>query len=213
MEYEIPELNLFMMCKAPRAKAFSQPPEGYSFRLCRRNELEVWKSLHIDDPEQYDEYNKVLSEYINTVYEPKGGEFFNSCVFVCDEKDNPVGTCFIWKAYGVFNTAHWFKVLPGYEGKGLGRALLSYVTGKLSTEDYPVFLHTHPSSYRAIKLYSDFGFELLTEPKIGYRTNDFAESMQILEKYMPEKDFRNLCTTTAPEYFMKAALSSEMQEF
>ena len=30
-------------------------------------------------------------------------------------------------------------------------------------------LHTHPSSYRAIKLYSDMGFKLLTDPIIGTR--------------------------------------------
>ena len=55
-------------------------------------------------------------------------------------------------------------MLNEYEGKGIGRALLSYVMQSLPQNEYPVFLHTHPASFRAIKLYSDMGFKLLTDP-------------------------------------------------
>jgi hypothetical protein len=32
----------------------------------------------------------------------------------------------------------------------------------VTVHEYPVYLHIQPSSFRAIKLYSDFGFSLLS---------------------------------------------------
>ena len=55
-----------------------------------------------------------------------------------------------------------------------------------------VFLHTQPSSFRAIKLHSDFGFAFLTDPIIGYRKNDLEECLTILKEHMPQKDFEKL---------------------
>ena len=213
MDTEIPDLNLFMMCNTLCPSACSPLPSGYSFRLCKRKELEKWKALHIDDPEQYDVYDAILSNYIERVYAPKGNEFYQKCVFVCDAKGRPVGTCFIWKAYNLFYAVHWLKVMPQYEGKGLGRAILSFVLESLPAKDYPVFLHTHPSSYRAIKLYSDFGFKFLTDEVTGYRKNDLVESMFILKERLPTRDYQNLKITSAPQFFLDAALSSAMEEF
>ena len=51
------------------------------------------------------------------------------------------------------------------EGKGLGRALLTEI---LKNAGLPIYLHTQPTPARAIKLYSDFGFKLTTDPIIGY---------------------------------------------
>ena len=213
MSAEIPDLNLFMMCDTFHPSACSTLPTGYSFRHCKKNEIEIWKALHIDDPEQYDAYDAVLSEYIEKVYAPKGNEFFERCVFVCNTEGDPVGTCFVWKAYNLFFAIHWLKILPQHENMGLGRAILSYVLESLPAKNYPVFLHTHPTSYRAVKLYSDFGFKLLTDEVIGYRKNDIAESLPILKEYLPANDYQNLKTTTAPNFFLEAALTSAIEEF
>jgi hypothetical protein len=39
MENEIPDKNLFMMCKKLNTSAFAELPDGYHVRTCRRNEL------------------------------------------------------------------------------------------------------------------------------------------------------------------------------
>jgi hypothetical protein len=95
------------------------------------------------------------------------------------------------------------KVLKGYEDKVIGRALLSIIMKELKEEDYPVYLHTQPGSYRAIKLYSDFGFKLLSDPIIGPRSNDLQECLPILERFMKKKDFNRLQIVKAPAYFLK----------
>ena len=201
------------MCDTLCPSACSVLPKGYSFRHCKKDELETWKALHIDELEQYEAYDAVLSEYIEKVYAPRGNEFFEKCIFVCNAKGEPVGTCFIWRAYNSFPAIHWLKILPQYEGKGLGRAIVSYVLESLPAKDYPVFLHTHPTSYRAVKLYSDFGFKLLTDEVIGYRKNDIVECLPILKEYLPSNDYQKLKTATAPNFFLEAALTSATEEF
>lgn len=107
---------------------------------------------------------------------------------------------------------HYIKRM-NYENQGIGRGLLSYVMQTISQEEYPVYLHTHPSSYRAIKLYSDLGFKLLTDPVIGNRTNDLHESLQILKTVMPNEDCNALAFQSASDFFLKAVSSSNKDEF
>jgi hypothetical protein len=83
----------------------------------------------------------------------------------------------------------------------------------LPHDEYPVFLHTHPSSYRAIKLYSDLGFKLLTDSVIGNRTNDLNESLPILKKFISAGDFRALQFQSAPTFFLDVVKSSDVNEF
>lgn len=210
-KHSIPPLNLFMMCSAINPDAFRSLPDGFHFRYCRKNELESWKLLCLEDPRYID----FLTDYYQKVYAHREDEFFRRCLFACNENDTPIGTCFLWNAYGKINTLHWFRVLPEYEGKGIGRALLTRVLRPLAQQDLPVFIHTHPSSFRAIKLYTDFGFRLLSCPdKIGYRSNDYAQSLPYLRESMPEKVYAGLPDALpAPESLLDAALLTEYEQF
>ena len=213
MGNEIPDKNLFMICKALNHNALSGLPEAYHVRPCRRDELEIWKAMPFDDAETAAENSAYMSKFFHDVYGNQEGLFFEKCLFVCDRNDTPVGTCFAWKAYGLFTSIHWFKVLKGYEGRGIGRALLSIVMRGIKENEYPVFLHTQPASYRAIKLYSDFGFAFLTDPMIGNRTNDLEECLPILKACMPRKEYEKLRFTKAPDDFLRAAETSRINEF
>lgn len=213
MSDEIPDKNLFMMCHSFNSEAIKDLPNNYHIRFCRNDELGIWKAMPFDTAELAREYDDFMSDYYNQVYLKKGDLFYQRCLFVCDNNDKPVGTCFLWKSYDEIWTLHWFKVLKEYEGNGIGRALLSHVMQSLPQDEYPVFLHTHPSSFRAIKLYSDAGFKLLTDPVIGSRQNDLDECMPILEKYMTDSDFEKLAFTKAPQNFLDVVSSSKIEEF
>ncbi len=197
--------NLFMVCEKPDKSAFRPLPSGYSIRLCREYEIEAWQ--HVVVEEQHVSY---VGEYYDKVYAKKKDEFFRRCTFICDANDTPVASSFIWKSYDMVNTVGWFRVLPEHEGKGLGRALLTCL---LSTAEYPVYLHTQPTSICAIKLYSDFGFKLITNPVIGYRQNHLAESQIYLQKVMPKSDYERLQFVEVNDDLHKAALSSKQGEF
>jgi ribosomal protein S18 acetylase RimI-like enzyme len=169
--------------------------------------------MPFDDEKTAEQYSDFMTKYFNDVYASKEDLFFKKCLFVCDENNAPIGTCFAWKAYDKITTIHWFKVMKEYEGLGIGRALLSIVMKSIPENEYPVFLHTHPSSFRAIKLYSDFGFALLTDPAIGYRQNDLEESLPILKSFMFKEDFQKLQFAQVPREFLGAVKASKVNEF
>ena len=108
---------------------------------------------------------------------------------------------------------HWFKTLKKHEGKGIGRALLSYIMNSLEEEEYPVYLHTQPSSYKAIGLYSSLGFKIITNSVIGYRNNDYKECLPILKEFMSKDSYDNLQFVEAPSIFNDVAKSSKISMF
>ena len=213
MEKEIADKNLFMICRNLNFEATSELPAEYHIRNCKREELDIWMEFPFDSPKEAKKNKQFMKNYFEEVYGGKRDKFFKKCKFVCNRQDSPVATGFTWKAYDKITTIHWLKVLKKYEGMGIGRALLSRIMLNLSEEDYPVFLHTHPGSYRAIKLYSDFGFYLSEDPVIGSRENHLKEALPYLREKMPDEVYENLKTTTAPDDFLNIVGSAPTIEF
>ncbi|SFB96535.1 Acetyltransferase (GNAT) family protein [Parapedobacter composti] len=202
-ENEIPDYNIFMMCDQLNGHALTQLPDNYYIRSCRPEELEIWKAFPFDKDTVPTEYEDFMNQYIAVTYSHDMDTFFQNTLFVCDQEDRPSATCSHWKAYGKLNTIQWLKVRRAYEGKGLGRAVLSVIMKRFSADDYPIFLHTQPGSFRAIKLYSDFGFKLLKGGQMGTRTNELEKCLPILKSFMPQKDFEKLKIIDAPVHFIK----------
>lgn len=206
-------LNLFLICKRPEPSALRPLPEGCSIRTCRPDELGVWKHLAAEDS-----CADSLTDYYERVYagnrEEQNQAFFQRCLFLCTPSGKPVATGLTWLSYArtgfPVNTLGWFRVLPEEEGRGFGRALLSEL---LRRSDFPLYLHTQPTSVCAIRLYSDFGFHLLTNPVIGYRKNDLNASLPILEKVMRPAAFHGLRFSDEGQALHQAALSSRVSEF
>ena len=68
----IGSLNLFMQCDKPNMDAFSKLPAGFSFRLCRRDELEVWKSVIV-----HEKYVSYVTDFYEKVYASNEDDFFS----------------------------------------------------------------------------------------------------------------------------------------
>lgn len=212
-EKDIPDLNIFMMCEKFNREASRTLPEGYYIRKLRKNELDTWFLFPFDTVEgDKTEYVKFMEEYFNNVYSKKSEVFFESCMVVCNKNDTPVSTCFAWKAYDKYWTVHWYKTLKTEEGKGLGRAILTEVMNSIPESEYPVYLHTQPGSFRAIKIYSDFGFKILTDEKIGNRENGIKEADKYL-KYFMKDYYYDLKFAKSNGEFSKKASQSEINEF
>jgi len=197
--------NLFMQCDATNQEAFRQLPTGITSRLCRRDEIIVWKEMWAQG-----KYIDFVNYYYDAVYAPREEEFLGRCTFAVDMNDKPVATAGIWRSYGRISTVMWYHTLPEYEGRGIGRGLFSEV---LRNAVYPVYVHTHPIAHRAVKLYSDFGFKLITDPVVGYRKNNLQESLPYLRQALPKKDYAGLRFTEADEELLTATLLSEFAEF
>ena len=202
-EKEIPDYNLFMMCERINRHALTNLHTDFTFRTCRPDELELWKAFPFDSETVPAEYEDFMNRIINDTYRGDMDTFFRNTLFVCNKEGRPVATCSHWKAYGKINTIHWLKTLRAYEGKGIGRALLSAIMRRFDSKDYPIYLHTQPGSFRAIKLYSDFGFQLLRGGRLGSRMNELEQSLPVLKEFMPKKDFDRLKIIDTPGYLIK----------
>lgn len=190
---KVQDYNLFMCCPKLNQEALTPLPDGYTIRFCQKNELSIWKAFPFDSQEEALAYDSYMQEYFDKVYLPYGNLFFKTCLFLIDPNQKIVGTCFIWKHLGKYTCVHWFKIRKEAENKGLGRALLSYCLKDLQADDYPCYLHTQPGSYRAIKLYTDFGFKLLQSPQIiDGRENQLEKSLAYLKEHMTPSSFQAL---------------------
>jgi ribosomal protein S18 acetylase RimI-like enzyme len=212
-EDEIPDYNIFMMCEQLNEKALIQINKDYYLRNCKPSELDIWKSFPFDSIDLAKDYEDFMTQYFIETYGNNENLFFENTFFICDKNDNPIATCSTWKAYNKFNTIQWFKTLKSYEGKGIGRALFSLIMKRFDKDDYPIFLHTQPSSYRAIKLYSDFGFCILSDTQIGNRKNDLEISLPIFKEFMPKIEFDKLKIITAPNSFIQSLQNETSIQF
>ncbi len=212
-EDQIPDYNLFMMCEHLNENALSVLNNGYYLRNCTQQDLVIWKKFPFDNIAQAQEYDAFMTQYYTETYGANEALFFENTLFVCNKNNEPIATCSTWPAYGKFNTIQWFKTLKEHEGKGIGRALFSFIMQKYKPQDYPIFLHTQPSSFRAIKLYSDFGFKLISNPQIGNRTNHLEQSLPILKTFMPSQNFNDLKVTSAPTSFINILQNQNSIQF
>lgn len=212
LEKDIPDGNIFMMCEKVNKQAFKDVPKGFHIRNLKAEELETWMRFPFDTTENEAENLLFMKNFFNDVYGDKKELFFKSCMVVCDQSDKPISTCFVWKAYDKFWTVHWFKTLKQFEGKGLGRAILTYVLKSVPENEFPVYLHTQPSSFRAIKLYSDFGFKILTDKVVGTRKNDYKKSLKYLKYFMGDK-FNSLQFVESDKTFSEGIKPFKIIEF
>lgn len=204
-EHEIPDLNIFMQAQSIDRSAFAPLPDGYRIRSLREDELDIWKGIPFDTDELKCEYHGYMSKYFERVYAPQRELFFERCKVVVDERDRIVGTGFLWKLRGKIDTLHWIKVDRRCEGLGIGRALLSEL---LRGTTGAVWLHTQPSSFRAIKLYANFGFDIIESDAVGCRTNHYREALPILRELMGEERFAAL-RFCAPDAALLDAVAGE----
>jgi GNAT superfamily N-acetyltransferase len=212
MSDDIPDKNIFMMCEALDRSALCEVPAGYHVRSMRPDELGLWKALPLDDAAT-PETDAFMDAFFETTYRGREARFFDGTLFICDGDDRPAATCLLWRAYDEFESIHWLKTLKAHEGRGLGRAMLSILLRDLPADRYPIYLHTQPGSFRAIKLYSDFGFDLLSGSPLGRRTNDLDECLPILRSVMPEAAFQSLRIREAPEAWRRFLATTTTDQF
>lgn len=197
---EIGNHNLFMMCEKKRTAAFRDLPEGYWITTCTKDRFSDWLAVAVDA-----RYRHLLLAFYQQVYAAQEDTFLKRCYLVYDQHHTAVATALLWKAYGQFESLGWVRTLPAYEGRGIGRGLLSAV---LSQAEAPIYLHTQPTSITAISLYLDLGFVFLDDPRIGMRSNDVFKDQELLEKLLDRK----LPFKAAPASFIQALKDQKIDE-
>jgi GNAT superfamily N-acetyltransferase len=207
------DLDLFMVCPALDRSALTALPAGYHFRHCRADEVTTWMDMQFDDEADAVAYRPFMVSWFDRVYGQRGASFLERCTFACDGSDHPVATAFTFVTSQGITTFHWLKVRRSHEGMGLGRAIAGRVMDELAPTSYPVLLHTHPTSQRALKLYSDLGFDLVVDAHVGSRSNDLDAALPYLERTMTPSAFSALRFARAPDAVLAALATETEPEF
>lgn len=133
-------------------------PDGFSARPMRAAEGALWTDIVLDAEEWLD-----LSR---DLFEREFGQDLAAvperCFLIEDAGGGAVGTISAWYRrdfrgldYGLI---HWVAVRPHWQGRGLGKAGLSFALGQLARWHERALLHTSTLRLPAVSLYLDFGF-------------------------------------------------------
>ena len=136
---------------------------GYEFRMYQDGDERKWAQLEYEIGD-FDSVDEAEQYFISTYCSKKALDITERCVFVVNEKNEIVGSCIAWKELRndtLVASLHWLVVSPQYQGKGIGKALCQKVMQIFVVNDeFPVYIHTQPWSYKAIILYVRQGFKI-----------------------------------------------------
>lgn len=183
LDKTIPYKHILM--KRPKGAAIRnyELPAGYSF--CHYNEGNESEWAEIESSVAEFDGPASAATYYNREFMPYAEELKRRQLFIQNPDGKKIATITAWwKMTGERRDAiiHWVAVRPEYQGKGLGKALVSGgIKLMVSIEgDVDMYLHTQTWSYKAINIYLDAGFELLQHETFGGFKNEYDEAIEVL---------------------------------
>lgn len=197
----IPYKSIVMRCDCINENAFAEVTERFSIVRYHRELEAVWIEIQ-KTAGQFDGYSDAeIAEYFEKTFLFEGSRISESCFFLKDiMEDKYVGTCCAWfsnKGETIIPLLHWLAVVPMYRNSGCARMLITEALKIFKTkyENQAIYLHTQPSSFQAIKLYNDFGFNIAREDTYGHAINEYADAMEILKTVMNDDAYKRLKNT------------------
>lgn len=159
-------------------------PPGFRIRLFEKGDEHNWARIETSAGEFKDEESAL--EHFNKEFGPYMDEMSTRCVFIENKNGEVIGTTTAW--YGDLNgngevsgRIHWVGVSLEFQGKKLSKPLLSAAMNILADHHSKAFLTSQTTSYQAINMYLNYGFEpLITGPSC-------FEAWTLLEKKLNRK--------------------------
>jgi GNAT superfamily N-acetyltransferase len=115
---------------------------------------------------------QLRSDKLTSITRDTFGKYFGEALhelprrqcFLLEPAGHPIGTATAWFDHNYHGQSwgrlHWVAILPKWQGRGLGKALMSAVCARLhDLHPERSFLRTAPQRLPAIHLYLQFGFE------------------------------------------------------
>ena len=176
----------FYMRKNPGSSAPVYPlPDGFRYTFYKEGDEMSWARIEASVLEFDSEFAALL--YFTERFIPYTDELIKRCLFIENETGDKVATATAW--WSDIKETHrpflqWVAVEPGYQGLGLGKAVISGALDILHKlePDVPIYLHTQTWSYKAVGIYRMYGFEP-TDEKALYRErkDNLKRAMRILK--------------------------------
>lgn len=195
IENDIEYKSIIMCCAEVNKTAFRNAPTSVSIETYKLGMEKIWADIQKASGEFLESSKDEVATYFINRYGAESTLLIERCLFIKDnESGEYFGTCMAWaekKGEKMIPVLHWLSVDTKYCGEGYARVLITEAMKLFEKQNgnEPIFLHTQPKSFRAIKLYSDFGFCLTRKGVYGTAVNENEEAVPILEKYMKEETF------------------------
>ena len=135
-------------------------PEGFLIRHFQRKDISFWADIETSVGE-FADTAKAHARFSNE-FGPHIDHMKERCLFLTDEKGYAIGTTTAWFnrdfLSGDYGRVHWVAVRPVWQGKGLGRLLVTKALELMTRWHEKAYLTTQTTSWIAIRLYLDMGF-------------------------------------------------------
>ena len=194
--------SIIMRCDELQKSAFRELSSEVEIEFYKSGMEDVWVQVQKCAGEFKKESDEQVKAYFMERYGCQPEELKKRCIFLKDiHKGEYIGTCMAWfeaKGDKVVPVLHWLAVADDYSGRGYARMLITQVMELFEkyAAGQSIYLHTQPCSYRAIKLYNDFGFCMSRNDVYGTAVNEYEEAMEILEKCMSEEAYKRVVLTS-----------------
>ncbi|HZJ56625.1 MAG TPA: GNAT family N-acetyltransferase [Clostridia bacterium] len=151
-------------------------PEGYYFRDFEYGDETIWADIETAAGE-FSSKAKALKRFSDE-FGGLGTELAGRCFFLYDENHTPIGTSMGWYDKDFqgeeIGRLHWIAIVPGYQGRGLGKPLVAKAIRRIQKSHKRAYLTSQTTSWKAINMYLDFGFRPL------YAFDDCPKAWELL---------------------------------
>lgn len=137
-------------------------PAEFSIRMFEKGDEHNWARIETSAGEFKSE--DAALERFNKEFGPYIDEMARRCIFIENKNGEAIGTTTAW--YGNLNAdgeisgrIHWVGIIPEYQGKKLSKPLLSAAMNLLGRYHSKAYLTSQTTSYQAINMYLNYGFE------------------------------------------------------
>ena len=187
LDKTLPYYSIKMVRKAGTHIPDYTLPEGFKFVMYTDGAETDWARIEASVDEFDSEFAALLR--FKEDFIPYVDELYRRCLFIENENGKKIATANAWWSFIEDERhawLHWVSVAPGYQGLGLGKAIVSKVT-QLMKEiegDVDFYLSTQTWSYKAINIYKQFGYEPTNDKRLYSikSRNDYKKALKILEK-------------------------------
>lgn len=195
LDRSIPYYNIIMKKDTPTDCDTPVLPPKFELHSYRPGVQQQWAELEyeIGDFPSVQE----ASAYFTKTYLSRPDLLARRGVFVSDkESGGLVGACIAWfddQNGTPVSSLHWLITKEAYQGRGIGSALIAAALSIYEKVNaFPVYLHTQPWSYQAVRLYHKFGFRLMKQESFAGYENQYALAVPVLTRYIEPECMREL---------------------
>ena len=187
LDKTLPYAKLMMVRKAGTPIPVFPLPDGYKYVFYKDGDDVDWARIETSVDEFSSEFAALLR--FKEDFLPYADELYRRLLFIETGDGKKIATANAWWSFVDDERRawlHWVSVEAGYQGLGLGKAIVSRITQLLEEieGDVDFYLSTQTWSYKAIDIYKKCGYEPTNEKKLylGKSKKDYKKAIKILEK-------------------------------